>query len=221
MPILSHDEARAFYDWFGARQNTQAFYEDPATAELLAHGAFEAARSVLEFGCGTGRFAERLLDGPLPAGCTYLGVDASTTMVGLARARLARFGERAEVRRTSGSVVLDAADGGFDRFVSNFVLGLLSDADIRALIAEARRVLVPDGLLCLTEITSGESRLARAVMGAWRGVHALNARLVGGCRPVAMLTYLAPAEWEVRHRAVREAYGIAAEAVVAARRPTR
>ena len=48
---LDLEQARAFYDRFGARQDRQAFYED----------AFERARGVPEFGCGTGRFAEVLV----------------------------------------------------------------------------------------------------------------------------------------------------------------
>ena len=35
--MLSSDEARAFYDRFGARQDSQAFYEDPATRDLIVH----------------------------------------------------------------------------------------------------------------------------------------------------------------------------------------
>jgi hypothetical protein len=56
MRMLSHEEARAFYDWFGARQDSQRFYEDPALCDLLGHADFGEARSVFEFGCGTGRF---------------------------------------------------------------------------------------------------------------------------------------------------------------------
>ena len=65
-PVLTHDEARRVYDRIGAGQDSQAFYEDRATRLLIRHGAFERARSVLEFGCGTGRFAARLLARHLP-----------------------------------------------------------------------------------------------------------------------------------------------------------
>jgi SAM-dependent methyltransferase len=59
---LSHDEARRAYDRIGSLQDSQAFYEDVATSLLLQHGDFPSARSVFEFGCGTGRFAQRLLE---------------------------------------------------------------------------------------------------------------------------------------------------------------
>jgi hypothetical protein len=55
--VLSPDEARKVYDRIGRAQDTQAFYEDRATAELIPHLELADAQSVFEFGCGTGRFA--------------------------------------------------------------------------------------------------------------------------------------------------------------------
>ena len=84
--MLTHQQAKAFYDHLGARQDLQAFYEAPATGDLIANAAFETAQSVFELGCGTGAFAERVLSHHLPQHATYLAVDSSSTMVGLARA---------------------------------------------------------------------------------------------------------------------------------------
>ncbi len=217
-PILSHEEARAFYDRFGARQDAQAFYEDPATAVLIAHGAFEAAGAVFEFGCGTGRLACRLLAGHLPPDCRYRAVDASPTMVRLARARLGRWGERVEVALTDGAMALDAAERGLDRFVATYVLDLLSDRDIQALLAEAHRILRPQGLLCFAGLTHGKTFLSRLVSGAWAGVHAIRPRLVGGCRPIDIAAILPADAWRIRHRSVTTGFGVPSEVVVAARR---
>src|SRR5260221_3129440 len=52
--VLTHGQARAFYDWMGAKQDWQAFYEKRATRDLIAHASFETAQAVFEFGCGTG-----------------------------------------------------------------------------------------------------------------------------------------------------------------------
>lgn len=73
MKMLTHAEARAVYDRFGARQDRQSFYEDEALADLLAHLAFREAQAVFEFGCGTGRLAKTLLDNHLPATAYYVG----------------------------------------------------------------------------------------------------------------------------------------------------
>jgi ubiquinone/menaquinone biosynthesis C-methylase UbiE len=101
--VLSREEARRVYDRIGARQDTQAFYEDRATELLIQHGEFGFAQSVLEFGCGTGRFALRLLSHHLPATARYRALDQSAIMVRLAQSRLAQFGSRAQVVLTDGA----------------------------------------------------------------------------------------------------------------------
>jgi ubiquinone/menaquinone biosynthesis C-methylase UbiE len=216
--LLTREEARAFYDRWGAKQDTQAYYEDPASAELIAHAAFADAESVFEFGCGTGRFAERLLLSSLPPSATYLGIDLSATMVDLARTRLSRFEPRAEVRLTDGSPPGDLSSNTFDRFVSTYVLDLLSQDDIRAVIAEAHRILKPPGLLCLTSLTRGCTTWSRILMGVWKMVHACRPSLVGGCRSIELLEYLPSQQWEIRHRNRIVAYGMPSEVVIAAKR---
>ena len=66
---LTSAQARAYYDGYGAKQDTQGWYEDKAMDELCAHAAFKEAGAVLEFGCGTGKLAHRLLDEELPVSC--------------------------------------------------------------------------------------------------------------------------------------------------------
>jgi ubiquinone/menaquinone biosynthesis C-methylase UbiE len=73
--MLSHEEARAFYNRFGSKQDWQRFYEDPAVADLSEHLPLGSATSVIEFGCGTGRLAERMLARHLPMEATYLVLD--------------------------------------------------------------------------------------------------------------------------------------------------
>ena len=104
MKTLSKEKARAYYDHLGAKQDTQGFYEDPATEDMVSHAEFSNAQTVFEYGCGTGRFAERLLEQYVPSTGQYLGIDLSPRMVELAQARLCRFGHRAEVRVTDGSL---------------------------------------------------------------------------------------------------------------------
>jgi SAM-dependent methyltransferase len=216
--VLTADQAKAFYDRFGARQDGQAFYEDPAADRLVAHADFAEAGAVFEFGCGTGRFAARLLADHLAAGCTYSGVDLSPTMVGLARARLEPWGGRARVRPSDGAMTVDAAGAAFDRFVCAYVLDLLGPGDIRRLLAEAHRVLAPGGLLCIIGLTFGATWPARLVTIAWCLVHRLRPRLVGGCRPIRVADYLEAASWEIRHHGVVTGYAISSEVLVAARR---
>ena len=215
---LTRADARAFYDRFGSKQDGQAFYEDAAVQDLVAHAEFEKAAAVFEFGCGTGRFAERLLATHLSPTAAYLGCDISTTMIGLARTRLARFGDRADVRLTDGAPRFDAADATCDRVVSNYVLDLLAPDDIAGVVSEAHRVLTPEGRLCLTSLTRGTTSLSGAVTWVWTRVHHWRPQLVGGCRPLALRDYLPAQDWRLAHRNVVVAYGIPSEIVVAQKR---
>jgi ubiquinone/menaquinone biosynthesis C-methylase UbiE len=211
---LSHAAARAVYDRIGGWQDTQRFYEDCATGDLIAHADFQHAQSVFEFGAGTGRIAERLLRDHLPATAHYLGIDISTTMVGLARQRLAEWQGRAEIRQSDGSPRIQAPDRTFDRFISTYVLDLLSVEDITTVLAEARRLLSTDGFLCLVSATHGQTPLERFVMGLAGGLHALSPSLVGGCRAIGLLSFL-EGQWRIVHRNVVSRWGVPSEVVVA------
>jgi len=114
---LSHAEARAVYDRLGVVLDSQAFYEDRALAEMIAHGDFAHARSVFEFGCGTGRLAARLLADHLPPDASYAAVDISPRMVALASARLAPWRDRVTITAGDGTPRLPLPDGGCARVV--------------------------------------------------------------------------------------------------------
>jgi ubiquinone/menaquinone biosynthesis C-methylase UbiE len=220
MRTLSHDEARAFYNWFGAKQDSQRFYEDRAVSDLITHADFHEARSVFEFGCGTGRFAERLLSDYLPTSCRYRALDISSTMVRLARERLAHWGERVVIEQTFGSMTITAPDSSFDRFVANYVLDLLSEQDIHRLLAEAHRVLEPGGLLCTVGLTLGTSLSAKIVGPLWQALFRLYPRLVGGCRAVVVNDFLGASNWSVHYTNVITRFGISSEVLVVARKGT-
>jgi ubiquinone/menaquinone biosynthesis C-methylase UbiE len=217
VPVLTREQARRVYDRIGARQDTQAFYEDRATESLIEHGDFEAAHRVLEFGCGTGRFAARLLAEHLPADARYRALDLSPAMVRLAQARLAPFGSRAEAILTDGSPPTSEPAASCDRFVSNFVFDLLSEDDIVAVVGEAHRILVPGGLLCIASLSSGAGAFSRFVARAWSSVHRWSPALVGGCRPLELLDWVPAPQWQVRHHCKLAPFGVPSEVVVAAR----
>ena len=99
--MLSRDQAARYYDRYAAKQDG-ASYENRPLSKLLGHADFGAAQTVFELGCGTGRFAEKVLN-ELPKNATYYGTDLSKEMVTLTQARLARFSDRAKVTPTDGS----------------------------------------------------------------------------------------------------------------------
>jgi ubiquinone/menaquinone biosynthesis C-methylase UbiE len=213
--VLSYRQAKAFYDGFGKKQDWQRFYEDVATEALIRNGQFDRASGVLELGCGTGRFAERLLEKHLPPNARYIGVDISETMVALAKERLVRFGSRAELRLTEGSPQLDFETGAFDRFVSNYVFDLLGFEDIQALLQEAWRVLSEGGLLGLASLTQGFTCISRVVESIWTTIYAIRPMFVGGCRPISLSKLVTKPTWRIRYDAKFSSYGVPSEVLVA------
>jgi len=215
--MLTHQQATTFYNHLGARQDWQAFFEAPATRELITHACFETAQAVFEFGCGTGAFAEQVLAHHLPQEARYLAVDSSATMVRLARSRLERFGARVTVRQTDGSLQFAEGSGSFDRFVSNYVLDLLSVSDMAQLLAEAHRLLVTNGCVCLVSLTRGSTPLARLVTWTWTRLHAISPWLVGGCRPLELRDYLLHTGFYPDDTQVVTRFSVSSEVVVASK----
>ena len=184
---------------------------------MLQHGDFAFAESVFEFGCGTGRFALRLFEEYLSNEAVYRGVDVSPKMVRLAQTRLASYSPRAEVILTEGEPPVGEPAESYDRFVSNYVFDLLSHEDIRTVLREAHRILRPNGLLCLSGISSGTGFVSRIVAGVVSWIQSLRPSLVGGCRPVDLLPFLPQSEWQVQHHSKVVAFGISSEVLVAKR----
>ena len=214
-PILTRQQARDFYDRFGRRQDRQSYYENAALDRLLELGDFGSAEAVVEFGCGTGRFAETLLEVHLPGNATYIGFDLSETMVQLTRKRLIAAGTRASVVRTDGRPRIPLPPTSCDRFISTYVLDLLSNQDISRTLAQAWKVLRPGGLLCLTGLTYGTTMLSRWVVASWLAIHSLRPSLVGGCRPISLTDFLGPASWKVLYSTTVVSWGVPSEVLIA------
>ncbi len=214
MAEFTVDQARAFYDRFGRKQDWQSFYEDPAINRLIQHGRFGQARRVLEFGCGTGRFAQRLLREVLPVDCTYLGIDVSSTMIGIANDRLRQWRSRAEVRLSDGSGRLEEADRSVDRFVSNYVFDLLSREQIDGVLAQAHRVLVPEGLLCLVGLTHGCGSFSRLLSALWERIYSFSPALLGGCCPLDLREFLSTG-WRIQYFDRVTSFGITSQVLTA------
>ena len=136
-------------------------------------------------------------------------------MVSLARQRLSPWQGRATVEQSDGSPRVPLPDEQFDRFLSTYVLDLLSAEDIALVLKEAHRLLSAGGLLCLVSATHGRTPLERLVMGLAARLHALSPHLVGGCRAIDVVSFLEPGRWQVVHRNGASKWGIASEVLVA------
>jgi len=212
--MLSPSAVKQFYDRFGSRQDRQGFYEDRALDDLLASAGLGEAGAIVEFGCGTGRLAQRLLT--LGPKARYQGFDVSTTMRSLAQRALRPFADRASVQLLEpGTVVLPIPDRSTDRLISTYVLDLLPAADVETFFQRARRVLKPSGRLCLVSLTNGPTLVPRVVARLWGGIYHLRPQLVGGCRPIQLGPYCDPAHWRILHHRTVVSWGISSEILVA------
>jgi SAM-dependent methyltransferase len=128
------DLAEAF-DAQAARFERAPVQSDPAAlARLVAFAALPAGALVLDAGCGPGLVAEAFL----AAGHRVHGVDLSPEMVRRARARCARFGDRASFEE--GSAFGLPPGERYDSAVSRLVLHHVEDprAFVRALAERVR-----------------------------------------------------------------------------------
>ncbi len=215
--MLSREEVKAFYDHFGMKQDAQAFYEDVALTTLARNSHLNEVKSVFEFGIGTGRFAEKLLGEYLSPECEYSGIDISSTMIELAKKRLQPWGERVTIRLSDGALPISEPAGSFDRFISNYVVDLMSNQDISALIGEAHRILKPNGLLCLVSLTIGNTWLSHIVSSVWNAIYTWQPKTVGGCRPVKLPEFISKEDWQMEYHTTVVVFGIPSEVVVARR----
>ncbi len=206
---------RDFYNRYGKRLDRDIFYEGRAIEELSELGEFQNAYHLVEFGCGTCRLAERLSLNSLPEQATYTGIDFSPTMVDIARRRLEPWRDRAEVILSDGSIKLNLKERSCDRFISTYVLDILDEGEIKALLKEVYRTLSPDGLLCLLSLAYGETLISRLLSGLWMAIYKIRPLIVGGCRPLRLTLHIDPEIWEIRVRKILVSYGISSELVIA------
>lgn len=212
---MTWQEARDFYDKLGPREDLESRFQDRVFDRLVEASGFADADAVFELGCGTGRFARRLLDEHLGRGARYVGVDVSDRMVELARAKLEPWSERATVQRTHGELRFDHPSAGFDRYVATYVLDLLSEEDIAVALEEARRLLRPDGLLCTINLAFGEGGISSVVSRTWNYVSGKFPAHLGGCRPIRLRDFLESPSWDVVHEETVTVFAVASEVLVA------
>jgi SAM-dependent methyltransferase len=134
------DEYAPFYDWENARtvaRRDVAFWQRLAAAQDAP---------VLELGCGTGRIAVPVVKG----GARLVGIDRSERMLARARQRLRRANLAARALLVRGDIrqLPFRARRGFGLVMAPYGIlqSLTREADLRAALRSAARVLRKDGL---------------------------------------------------------------------------
>jgi SAM-dependent methyltransferase len=119
-----------------------------AHRRLVAAAGLAPGQTVLEVGCGTGNLLVVAADAQ--PGATVIGLDPDPAALDRARTKARRRGRRFRVEQGFADE-LPHADGSVDRVLSAFMFHHLPQDAKTAMLAEARRVLVPGGQLLLLD----------------------------------------------------------------------
>jgi ubiquinone/menaquinone biosynthesis C-methylase UbiE len=116
--------------------------------DVLVRAADLEGRTVLDLGCGTGRYAAALAE---RFGCTAIGVDPSPAMLAVARAR------DADVIWLDGRAeAIPLPDGAVQRALMQTVVHLVEDRV--AMSRELRRVVEPGGVVAVHTVDPAGAR---------------------------------------------------------------
>lgn len=145
-PAMLKEKIRSAYEQLAEKYNEliehkphNAYYDRPNTLSLLPD---VTGKSVLDAGCGPGKYAEILLE----RGAVVTGIDLSTNMVRLARER---NGDRGHFFVHDLSAPLGMfADGSFDMVLSALTMDYVQDW--APVVREFHRVLKPGGILVMS-----------------------------------------------------------------------
>jgi ubiquinone/menaquinone biosynthesis C-methylase UbiE len=147
LPAAGYDFALPFYDPL-----TRLIGADAFRRNLIRRAELESGARVLDIGCGTGTLA--IAAKRACPGAEIVGIDPDPLALARARRKADRAGITVRFDQGFGHA-LPYADATFDHVFSSFMLHHLEPAAQRKLIAEAARVLRPDGRLQLVDFVGG------------------------------------------------------------------
>lgn len=176
--------------------------------------AYESARlsggeSILEVATGGGEFHATLLKTPGLKRC--VGVDLSGPMLAKAGRRLALRGIARPNLCRADALYLPFAHSAFDILFNLYMLDLLLEEDIPAVLREFDRVLKPGGRLIVLSM----AEQASIVNAIWMGLYHSSRVLVGGCRPLPVAELLVSNGWRIDLQEKISQSGFRSELIVA------
>jgi ubiquinone/menaquinone biosynthesis C-methylase UbiE len=179
-----------------------------------ARRAYESARlaggeSLLEVAVGGGEFFSVLAKSGRLERC--VGVDLSAPMLTRARRRLAARGVgRCNLCRAS-ALSLPFGNATFEILFNLYMIDLLMDEDVPAVLREFARVVRPGGRLILLSM----ARQSRVINAVWMWLYRRSPVMTGGCRPVPVEEMLEANGWKIDLREVISQCGFRSELIVA------
>jgi ubiquinone/menaquinone biosynthesis C-methylase UbiE len=204
------DALVAHFDARPGAYDRQLLLERRALRVAAAFAGSVEGLDVVDLATGTGALAAALRGRP----ASLTGVDAAPRMLDVARRRL---GPGATLLEADARAV-PLPDGAADLVAIGYLLHLLDGPARAAVLAEARRLLRPGGVLVAVVHGSPDGRAGRAYRAAWRALRRVAPGAIVGGGPVTDLRPdLVAAGFTVE--ASRRVAGAYWSQVVRARRP--
>ncbi len=198
------------YDWLAPLYGLWAeLFETRARRRAEEISDLQPGETLLEVAIGTGKyFAGLARTRPLKLS---IGLDISSGMLRRAHSRLApNTGERICLCR-GDAASMPFRDGVFDIILNCYMLDLLEEEDLPAVLAEFRRVLKVSGRLVVISMAEQVPFLNKL----WMKMYRRDPLLVGGCRPIFAADSIARCDFQVRVREEISQLGFRTELVVA------
>jgi demethylmenaquinone methyltransferase/2-methoxy-6-polyprenyl-1,4-benzoquinol methylase len=212
----SRAQTRANYDRLSRRYDLLAGSSERALRDLgLRELAIRDGEHVLEVGCGTGAALVELARAAGPAGLA-VGLDLSLGMCRKTALRISDSRLRIGGPLSAAVVCGDAArvplvGSLFDAAFMSFALELFNEGDMRAVLAQCRRVLRPGGRLCVVAMAEPVRRTLMTRLYAW--AHERFPTAVD-CRPIPVSAVLAAGGFRVERAIRRSLWGLPVEIAV-------
>lgn len=206
---VGHDRVKGAYDRRSRiYDRAVAPYEWKFHVEAIEALAPRPGEKVLEVAVGPGRATVEIARRVRPSG-SVVGVDLSTGMLEVARARAAAEGIGNVEFQEADAARLPFPDARFDALYNAYMLDLVLLDEMPGILAEFGRVLKPGGRLVLLNMSKreeGERTLRELLYRILPESTVLN--VGGACRPVLMAEGVAKAGFErVKRRFLGGAFG--------------
>ena len=216
--------ARASYDSMASYYDLWSSYEAPHVEAGIGALKLQAAETVLEIGCGTGKAAAVLAKAVQPGGL-YFGIDISEQMVTRARGKLAAAGLASATTLYAADVTsplpnlvapsscdFDASDG-VDAVFLSFTLELFDTPKMPIVLRTCHDALREGGRLVIVCMARGKDKKGFG-QRMYELAHEMFPHTVD-CRPIDAAPLLTASGFTVKHVEARAVYGLPVEVVTA------
>lgn len=216
LPLDPERVARAYTRRSRIYAKTVARWERGHHETALAVADVRPGERVLEVAVGPGLSLADLARAAGPD-TPVTGVDLSPGMLRVARASLAAAGIANAELHLAEATNLPFVDASFDVLYNAYMLDLVPDGRIPAVLAEFHRVLAPGGRLILLNMSKADTTSTTLIERVYRRLpRSFVLNVMGACRPVIAAGYVTAAGFSQAQRTYLST-GMPSEIVVARR----